>query len=145
VLAQRTTNFTTINGPQLANFDATYTATTTRWAYVGIVSNSRMGDYRFDIKQPRKIKKILYYPKNIRYLLEGHDNVSYTEAELMPSKEQAEKYVVKKILDKKKVGRKVYYLIWWRGYLKKNATYEPETELLKDGLKPIIDEFNNRS
>jgi hypothetical protein len=48
VLAQRTTNFTTINGPQLANFDATYTATTTRWAYVGVVSNSNMNLYTFN-------------------------------------------------------------------------------------------------
>lgn len=106
-------------------------------------TNFRMGDYRFDIKQPRTIKKILYYPNNVRYLLEGHDNVSYTENELKPSKEQAQKYVVKKILAKKKVGRNVYYLVWWKGYLKKNATWEPETELLKDGLKPMITEFNN--
>jgi hypothetical protein len=106
-------------------------------------TNFRMGDYRFDIKQPRKIKKILYYPNNIRYLLDGHNNVSYTEVELKPSKEQSEKYVIKKILGKKKVNRKVYYLIWWDKHLKKNATFEPETELIKDGLKSLLDEYNN--
>jgi hypothetical protein len=108
-------------------------------------TNFRMGDYRFDIKQPRRIKKILYYPKNIRYLLEGHDNVSYTESELRPSKEEDQKFIVKQILNKKKIKGIVYYLIWWKGELKKNASWESETELLKDGLKPTIDEFNNRT
>jgi len=95
--------------------------------------NFRMGDYRFDVKQPRKIKKILYYPNNIRYLLEGHTNVSYTEAELKPSEEQAEKYIIKKVLDKRKIEGKTHYLIWWKGYLKKKATWEPLEELIKDG------------
>lgn len=45
-------------------------------------NNFRQGDYRWNIKDIRKIKALLYYPKNIRYLLEGKNNVSYTAAEL---------------------------------------------------------------
>ena len=45
-------------------------------------NNFRMGDYRFDITNPKKIKQIVYYPKNIRYILDGKNNVSYTASEL---------------------------------------------------------------
>jgi hypothetical protein len=43
--------------------------------------NFRAGDYRWD-RVPRKIVKIFYYPKNIRYQLENKPNVSYAEYEL---------------------------------------------------------------
>ena len=46
----------------------------------------REGDYRWDLKS-REIKRILNYPNNIRYLLEGINSCSYTEAELQPAKE----------------------------------------------------------
>jgi hypothetical protein len=42
----------------------------------------RQGDYRYNITDIRKITNILYYPKNIRYLLDNKNNVSYTESEL---------------------------------------------------------------
>lgn len=44
--------------------------------------NFREGDYRWNINDIKKIKAILFYPKNIRYLLEGKNNVSYTASEL---------------------------------------------------------------
>ena len=47
--------------------------------------NFREGDIRWDIRNPRKIVKILFYPNNIRYLLEGLVNVSYSDAELKPA------------------------------------------------------------
>ncbi len=45
-------------------------------------TNFREGDYRWNITDVRKIASILYYPKNIRYLLQGKNNVSYTASEL---------------------------------------------------------------
>ena len=42
----------------------------------------REGDFRFNIKDPRAIKSILHYPKNIRYILEGNKKTSYAESEL---------------------------------------------------------------
>lgn len=105
-------------------------------------TNFRVGDYRFDVKNPRKIINVLRYPNNIRYILNGMTHVSYTENELRPAQQKEETYTVKKIIDKKVIKKIVYYLIWWKGYLKKNATWEKESELIKDGLKPLIDEYN---
>ena len=42
----------------------------------------REGDYRYNIKDAKKIKAILHYPKNIRYMLDGKPKVSYAESEL---------------------------------------------------------------
>jgi hypothetical protein len=85
----------------------------------------------------------LYYPKNIRYVLEGYPNVSYTQDEILPApkNETESKYAVRKILDKKVIKGKVYYLVWWKKYLKKDATLEPINRLIEDGLKDEIDEY----
>lgn len=110
-------------------------------------NNFRMGDYRFNIKEPRKIKAVLYYPNNIRYLLNTKENVSYAESELMKAKEedQEERYEVKKILGRKTIKGKIYYLIWWRGYLKKDSTFELKSELVKDGFGEMLDDFDNNN
>ena len=104
----------------------------------------RMGDNRYS-NVPKRIVHILYmldYPY-YRYLLEGMHNVSFSEYELIPSKEETEtKYKVKKLLDKKKIKNKTFYLVWWQKYLKKDATWEPEKQLIEDGLKYIIDDYN---
>ena len=104
-----------------------------------------MGDYRYNIKEPRKIKAILYYPNNIRYLLNTKENVSYAESELLRAKEQdqEERYEVRKIIGKKSIKGKTYYLIWWKGYLKKDADYILGSELRKDGLGELLDEYDN--
>ena len=104
----------------------------------------RVGDYHFNIYNPRKIKQILYYPKNVRYLLDGKMNVSYAESELKPASDA--KYIVKKILDKKKEKNKIYYLIWWKNYNKCDSTWEPRSNLIKHGLKDLVNDFeyNNK-
>ena len=106
-------------------------------------TNFRVGDYRWDTKNPRKIKNIYYYPNNIRYVLNTLGHVSYTEAELMPAKQQEETFTVKSIIDKKVENKITYYKIWWKGYKKAESTWEKEVELIKDGLKPMIDRYNN--
>ena len=45
-------------------------------------NNFRQGDYRYNIKDAKKIKSILFYPNNIRYLVEGNNRTSYAEPEL---------------------------------------------------------------
>ena len=47
----------------------------------------RIGDFVYSYNNPKKIEKVLYYPNNIRYILEGSKNVSYTEDELLLYKE----------------------------------------------------------
>jgi hypothetical protein len=104
-------------------------------------TNFRKGDFRYDIKNPRAIEKILYYPNNIRYILEGRPNVSYVEQELKLAPNQEQVYEVKEIIGKRKNKGKIEYLVWWSGYKKSEATYEPINELIKDGLKDMIDRY----
>jgi len=102
----------------------------------------REGDFRYD-KVPRKIIKTLYYNGKVsyRYVLEGFPQVSYTEKELIRADEDEEQFEIKKIIGKKKIKNRIHYLVWWKGNLKKDATYEPRKRLIKDGAKDLIDEF----
>jgi len=106
----------------------------------------RVGDFRYNITDPRKILKILYYPNNVRYILDNKQHVSYAESELKEATDA--KYIVKKILDKKIEKRVIYYLIWWNKYPKDQSTLEPRSSLLENGLKELINQFeylNKRS
>jgi hypothetical protein len=104
----------------------------------------RQGDYRYNVA-PKKIKFVLNYAGNIpyRYVLEGLSNVSYTENQLMISDETDTKYIIKDIIGKKKIKNKIHYLVWWDKEKKADATWEPKTELLKDGLEEYIDRYEN--
>ena len=105
----------------------------------------REGDYRYS-RVPKKIVKLLYYTGDVpyRYMLEGIPNASFKASQLMISKEKETKYVVKEIIGKKTINKKIHYLVWWKGYLKKNATYEPRNKLIEDGLKSYIDAFEGK-
>lgn len=46
--------------------------------------NYRVGDYIYSYHNPKKIAKILYYPNNIRYVMEGFTKVSFPENEILP-------------------------------------------------------------
>ena len=104
----------------------------------------RVGDYRFS-HITREIKKVIYMNDEpyYRYILEHMPNVSYSENELKKSKNKGSNYKVKSIIGKKKIKNVVHYLVWWKGYLKKDATYEPENNLIEDGLQQMIDDYNN--
>lgn len=114
----------------------------------------REGDYRWDLKS-REIKRILNYPNNIRYLLEGINSCSYTEAELQPAKEIIkpkqvnekgnEIFTVKDVIGKKKIKGIVNYKIFWEGFKKSEATWEPEDNLVEDGLSDLLDEYDNNN
>jgi hypothetical protein len=103
----------------------------------------RAGDSRFETNEPRKILNIVAYKNSWRYILNGFPNVSYDQAELMPAKESVEKFIVYKIIGKKKVKGVVYYLVWWKNENKSEATYEPEDQLLEDGIHEYIQEFED--
>lgn len=106
----------------------------------------RIGDYRWSTV-PVKITQILYYSGKIpyRYLLENMPYVSFTEHELKKSKKAVQEFIVNKIIGKKIMKKKVYYQVLWKGYLKKDATWEPKTELIKDNLQDYIDQYENES
>jgi len=80
-----------------------------------------------------------------RYILENIKNVSFQDSDLKPSRnnETETEYKVKAIIGKKKSKGKIYYLIWWKGYKKNEATYELEEDLIHDGLENLINNYNN--
>ena len=84
----------------------------------------RVADYRWDVKQPRKIVAVIPFEGLVpfRYLLDGIKNASFTENQLMlaPVTEQESKYIVEKIFDKKVEGKKIFYKVKWQNYLKKD-------------------------
>ena len=102
----------------------------------------REGDFRLSITEPRKIKRILYYNTEpyYRYILNDVPRVSYPESELRLATEKREKYIVTRIVDKKKIKGKICYLIKWKGI--KKPTWEPRSELIKD-IPDMITEFEN--
>lgn len=104
----------------------------------------RMGDLRYD-SIPRKIKQVLVYNNGYRYLIEGIDNASYTENQLLRSKEKSPKYAIKKIIGKKKIKGRIHYLIHWKNYKKSDATWEPRKQLIEDGLKDMIKNYENKN
>ena len=105
----------------------------------------RTGDYRYDIV-PRKIVKIIYMsgkPAN-RYVLDFLPNVSYSDDEIkLAPNQKVEKFTVKEIIGKQIIKKKVYYLVWWKNYLKKDATLEPKDELIKD-VPDLIDQYESK-
>ena len=107
--------------------------------------NFREGDYRFD-RVPRKVKAVYLYGGEVpfRYSVTGIKNVSYTEKQLRKAdpKEKQEKFIVKEIVGKRTRKKKVEYKIWWKGYLKKNATWEKRSELMKD-VPELIKEYES--
>lgn len=100
--------------------------------------NFRNGDIRYDIQNKLKIIKVLNYPNNIRYILNGFPNVSYAEAELMGTNTNEEYHKIKAIINHKVYKGQSQYLIWWKGELKAQATWEPASQLIEDGLKEEI-------
>ena len=103
----------------------------------------REGDLRWD-PTPKKVEKVFYYKGAIpyRYKLSGLNNVSFTEAQLRfaPDEDQ-EKYEIKKIIGERTRNKQKEYLIWWKGYLKKDSTYEPEKQLIEDIGKAGVERY----
>ena len=106
----------------------------------------RQGDNRYETNKPTKVVQVLAYssPNPWRYILNGLPNVSYAEAELLPaSNETEEKFIVRKIIDKKSEKKIIYYLVWFKKSLKKDATWEPRSKLLEDNLDEYIKQYED--
>ena len=65
-------------------------------------------------------------------MLSGIKTTSFTESQLMGSMDKVQRYKVKRIIDKKKIKGKVYYLIWWKSYKKNESTWESKSDLIHD-------------
>jgi hypothetical protein len=49
--------------------------------------------------------------------------------------------VIEKIIDKDKINGLVHYLIKWKGYDASHNTWQSRKQLIEDGVKHIIDEY----
>ena len=112
-------------------------------------ANFRVGDFRWETNA-RKIVKVVYMPDApyYRYVLEGLPNVSYSEIELLSSSEAEPKYIIERFLETKVVNKKRFYKIKWKELPVKNATWEPENELIRDigeqSLKNFVAEMKKK-
>lgn len=106
-------------------------------------ANFRTGDLRYDKFQPRKIVSVFNYPNNVRYMLEGIKQASYTEDELLPAEEDASFFNVRKIWNKRRIGKETHYRVWYKGELKKQSQWIPKKQLIEDGFQDEIDEYEN--
>jgi hypothetical protein len=112
--------------------------------------NFRVGDYKWEHTKPRKIIRVLLYPNNFRYLIEGIDGTSYTETELRPAKKPEPEfdengdriYYIEKILKHKKVKNKFQYQIQWKGLPKSKATWAKYSDLNDDGFGQFVNNYN---
>jgi hypothetical protein len=50
---------------------------------------------------------------------------------------------IKKIIDKKVDETGTYYLVWWKGETKEEASWEPKQNLLEDGVGEFINDYEN--
>ncbi len=102
----------------------------------------RNGDYLYS-QVTRKIIKVLHMNTEpfYRYMLEGIPQASYSEYELLPSTVNYSTFKVNKIIGKNIIKKKIHYLVWWKGELKKEATWEPKDNLIEDGLQDHIEAY----
>ena len=105
----------------------------------------RKGDIRWEPKI-RKIRQIIMRPEQPpMYLVSGIKNTAFTRKQLQTidtEKEYKEsKYIVEKILGKRKYKNRIQYLIKWKGY--KKHTWEPRTNLIKD-IKDMIKQYEKQ-
>lgn len=108
--------------------------------------NFRSGDYRYS-KASQPIKSVLYMntPPYFRYLVKTYDGVSYSENELLKSKDKVEKYRIKSIQGSKMInGIKHYKIRWAKPLTSKDDSYESETNLITDGQQNFINLYNDR-
>ena len=121
----------------------------------------RSGDIRWN-PEIRTVKYVSLKPMQVpMYFLDGDvgllkiEPVGYTrnqlqlvsDTEVKPNKPILEvdedRFEVESILDKKTEKRTIYYLIKWKGYSKKEATWEKRSSLIED-IPQLINRFEKK-
>ncbi len=92
--------------------------------------NFREADLRFSLNT-YKITDVVPFSGLIpyRYKVNSIKNTTFTAEQLLLSKAKTETYKIKQIIGDKIIAGKEYYLIWWKGYKKKEATWELKKNL----------------
>ena len=104
----------------------------------------RTGDIRWELFA-REIVKVIPYPPpiNFRYILKDLPHVSFPAWQLMKSKSTVELRKIKGIINRRRVGGKLQYLVWWKDRLKKDSTWEP-LETLQKYAPEDIDKYDRK-
>lgn len=114
-----------------------------------IDSKFRNGDVRYSLKPVKIIATIIDPNMNVvMYRLDGKTAL-YSADQLMlvsdklnlPPDTVQTKFIIEKILKKKTIKGKTFYVVKWKGYDK--TTDEPESQLIKD-VPDLIKEFNKK-
>ncbi len=107
----------------------------------------RAGDIRWELK-PRTVENILMRPNQpIYYIVSGITSTVYTRDKLQVVKEtevkpKQTKWIVEKIVGKKKQGRTIYYRVKWQGYDSSQDTWEPRENLMED-VPAMVQEYED--
>ena len=93
--------------------------------------NFREADLRFSLNT-YKITDVVPFSGLIpyRYKVNSIKNTTFTAEQLLLSNAKTETYKIKKIIGDKIIAGKEYYLIWWKGYKKSEATWELKMNLV---------------
>jgi len=110
-----------------------------------LIGKFRAGDIRWSLKPSKIIRMQLIPNQPPLYKIEGYEPL-YTGSQLQvitkqnlpPSDMVQKKFIVEKILEKKKIKNVINYLVKWKDYDK--TTYEPRTNLIKD-VPEIVSEY----
>ena len=93
----------------------------------------REGDYRWD-RQPRAILQTFVYSGNqlYRYQLTGLPHVSYSGWQLKIADGHDDiLFELRKFIKSRKVNNRIELLTWYYNELKKDASWQPRTEMMK--------------
>ena len=112
----------------------------------------RAGDVKYELK-PSNVEKYSFFPNNPpMYLVSGHRHAAYTRDELLPVKKNEKLdtsvvpasnqiFIMKKILEEKKIKNKLFYLISWKYYPKESdASWEPASTV-RDVAPLLVEEW----
>ena len=106
----------------------------------------RNGDRRYSI-DAREIISIIEYPNPPyhRYKLHDLNNISFSHYELLKSEKDDNFLEVKKIIGRRVINKRIHYLVWFKGELKKQALWLLKDELIKDGLEQELKDYDKES
>ncbi len=115
-----------------------------------LIGKFRASDLRWENKI-YKVKNIVLRPNHpVRYQVDKlNDNNYYSKNELQVVEDDEEnipikaieKYIFEKIISKKMVKHKIYYLIKWKGFSDENNSWQQKKELIKDGFTKEINDY----
>ena len=120
-----------------------------------IVTGKRLHGEKFRSGDPRwtqeihKIEKVIILPEQPpMYGVSDIPTTGFTRSQLQIVKENevkplTNKWIVEKIVDKKIIKNKPYYLVKWKNYPNSQNTWEPRINLIEDVPEMILDYENH--